>query len=56
MTAWPHPRVTVFVSSTLGECAAERSAARKAIEAIKCDPVLFETIGARPHPARIAYY
>jgi tetratricopeptide (TPR) repeat protein len=55
MTAWPHPRVTVFVSSTLGECAAERTAARKAIEAINCDPVLFETIGARPHPARITY-
>ncbi|MDN5005543.1 DUF4062 domain-containing protein [Bradyrhizobium sp. GCM10027634] len=55
MTAWPYPRVTVFVSSTLGECAPERVAARKAIEAIKCDPVLFETIGARPHPARITY-
>ncbi|MEH2480560.1 tetratricopeptide (TPR) repeat protein [Nitrobacteraceae bacterium AZCC 2146] len=55
MTAWPYPRVTVFVSSTLGECAPERSAARKAIEAIKCDPVFFETIGARPHPARITY-
>lgn len=55
MTGWPYPRVAVFVSSTLGECAAERIAARKAIEAIKCDPVLFETIGARPHPARITY-
>jgi hypothetical protein len=55
VTAWPSPRVTVFVSSTIGECASERLAARKAIEAIKCDPVLFETTGARPHPARITY-
>ncbi|WP_159008527.1 DUF4062 domain-containing protein [Bradyrhizobium sp. S69] len=55
MTSWPSPRVTVFVSSTIGECASERLAARKAIEAIKCDSVLFETTGARPHPARITY-
>jgi Domain of unknown function (DUF4062) len=55
MTAWPYPRATVFVSSTLGDCAPERVAARKAIEAIKCEPVLFEATGARPHPARITY-
>lgn len=55
MSAWPSPRVTVFVSSTIGECAAERDAAREAIVAIKCEPVLFESIGARPHPARITY-
>jgi tetratricopeptide (TPR) repeat protein len=55
MTAWPYPRATVFVSSTIGECAPERVAARKAIEAIKCEPVLFEATGARPHPARITY-
>jgi tetratricopeptide (TPR) repeat protein len=39
----------------MGECAPERVAARTAIEAIKCDPVLFEATGARPHPARITY-
>lgn len=55
MTAWPFPRVAVFVSSTIGECAEERAAARSAIESIKCDPILFEAIGARPHPARVTY-
>lgn len=55
MTAWPSPRVAVFVSSTIGECAEERAAARSAIESIKCEPILFEAIGARPHPARVTY-
>lgn len=55
MTAWPSPRTAVFVSSTIGECAEERIAARNAIASIKCDPILFETIGARPHPARVTY-
>ncbi len=55
MTAWPSPRVAVFVSSTIGECADERAAARRAIESIKCDPILFEALGARPHPARVTY-
>ncbi len=55
MMALPSPRISVFVSSTIGECAAERMAARKAIEGINCEPVLFERTGARPHPARITY-
>ena len=55
MTALPSPKIAVFVSSTIGECAAERTAARKAIEDINCEPVLFERTGARPHPARITY-
>lgn len=55
MTALSSPRIAVFVSSTIGECAAERTAARKAIEGINCEPVLFERTGARPHPARITY-
>jgi hypothetical protein len=55
MTAWPSPRVAVFVSSTIGECAEERVAARGAIESIKCEPILFEATGARPHPARVTY-
>jgi hypothetical protein len=55
MTAWSSPRITVFVSSTIGECASERTAARQAIEAIRCEPIVFERIGARPHPARMTY-
>lgn len=55
MSAWASPRIAVFVSSTIGECAEERAAARNAIEAIKCDPILFEAIGARPYPARVTY-
>jgi tetratricopeptide (TPR) repeat protein len=55
MSAWPSPRIAVFVSSTIDECGEERAAAREAIEAIKCDPILFESIGARPHPARVTY-
>jgi len=55
MTAWPSPRVAIFVSSTIGECAEERVAAREAIDSIKCEPILFESIGARPHPARVTY-
>lgn len=55
MTVWSSPRVAVFVSSTISECADERAAARGAIESIKCEPILFEAIGARPHPARVTY-
>jgi hypothetical protein len=56
MSAWPSPRVAVFVSSTIGECAPERVAAREAIESIKCEPILFEKIGAPPHPPRTTYF
>jgi tetratricopeptide (TPR) repeat protein len=55
MTAWPSSRVSVFVSSTIGECAPERAAAKRAIESLNCDPILFENIGARPHPPRATY-
>jgi predicted ATPase len=50
----PDQRVRVFVSSTLGELAAERGAARRAIETLRLTPVLFE-LGARPHPPRELY-
>jgi predicted ATPase len=50
----PDRRVRVFVSSTLGELAAERAAAREAIEQLRLIPVLFE-LGARPHPPRALY-
>ena len=33
----------------------ERIAASNAIESINCEPVLFEVVGARPHPARVTY-
>jgi predicted ATPase len=39
----------VFVSSTLGELAAERRTVARAIMALRLTPVLFEA-GARPHP------
>jgi predicted ATPase len=50
----PDQRLRVFVSSTLGELAAERAAVRAAIEALHLTPVMFE-LGARPHPPRDLY-
>jgi predicted ATPase len=50
----PDQRVRVFVSSTLGELAAERQAVRDAVIALRLVPVMFE-LGARPHPARPVY-
>ena len=48
-------RLQVFVSSTIEECAAERSVVRDAIRSINHEPILFEDIGARPHPPRELY-
>ncbi|MDQ4138239.1 MAG: DUF4062 domain-containing protein, partial [Actinomycetota bacterium] len=50
----PDQRLRVFVSSTLRELAAERRAARAAIERLRMAPVMFE-LGARPHPPRELY-
>jgi predicted ATPase len=50
----PDQRLRVFVSSTLKELAAERKAARVAIEKLRLAPVMFE-LGARPHPPRDLY-
>lgn len=50
----PDQRLRIFVSSTLKELAAERRAARIAIERLHLAPVMFE-LGARPHPARELY-
>src|SRR6478735_3026716 len=50
----PDQRLRIFVSSTLQELAAERRAARTAIERLHLAPVMFET-GARPHPPRELY-
>jgi predicted ATPase len=50
----PDQRLRVFVSSTLGELAAERTAVREAVERLRLAPVMFE-LGARPHPPRALY-
>jgi predicted ATPase len=50
----PDQRIRVFISSTLGELADERKAARAAIEQLRLAPVMFE-LGARPHPPRALY-
>ena len=50
----PDQRLRVFVSSTLGELAAERRAVSRAIAALRLTAVLFE-LGARPHPPRELY-
>jgi hypothetical protein len=50
----PDQRIRVFVSSTLGELAAERRAARDAIIRLRLVPVMFE-LAARPHPPRLVY-
>ena len=44
----------MFVSSTLGELAAERAAARAAIELLRLSPVMFE-MGARDHAPEQVY-
>jgi tetratricopeptide (TPR) repeat protein len=48
-------RLRVFVSSTINECAAERTVVRDAIRSINHEPLLFEDIGSRPHPPRDVY-
>jgi predicted ATPase len=50
----PDQRLRVFVSSTLGELAAERKAVRDAVTRLRLVPVMFE-LGARPHPPRELY-
>jgi len=50
----PDQRVRVFISSTLGELAEERAAARRAIARLHLVPVWYES-GARPHPPRSMY-
>jgi len=50
----PDQRVRVFISSTLGELAAERAAARRAITRLHLVLVWYES-GARPHPPRSMY-
>jgi predicted ATPase/class 3 adenylate cyclase len=54
MILTPDQRVRVFISSTLEELAAERTAARRAITRLHLVPVYYES-GARPHPPRTMY-
>lgn len=51
----PIDRLKVFVSSTIRECNSERMVAREAIRSLNHEPILFEDIGARPHPPRDLY-
>ncbi|PHR19445.1 MAG: hypothetical protein COA41_07125 [Sphingopyxis sp.] len=48
-------RLKVFISSTIGECATEREAARQAISGLNFEPVQFEREGARAEPPRDFY-
>ena len=50
----PDQRIRVFVSSTLQELAAERTAVRDAVTRLRLVPVMFE-LGARPHSPRQVY-
>src|SRR5215471_14593696 len=50
----PDRRVRVFVSSTLHELTAERTAVKSAIQSMHLTPVMFEA-GARAHPPRDLY-
>jgi predicted ATPase len=54
MIRTPDQRVRVFVSSALGELAAERQAVRDAVSRLRLVPVMFD-LGARPHPPRSVY-
>jgi hypothetical protein len=54
MIRTPDHRVRVFVSSTMGELVAERTATRDAIQRMRLSPVMFE-LGARAHPPRTLY-
>lgn len=50
----PDRRLRVFISSTIGELASEREAAKTAVRTLRLAPVMFE-LGARPHPPRDLY-
>ena len=48
-------KLKIFISSRIEECKGEREAAKRAVESLNQDPVLFEAIGARPYPPRALY-
>lgn len=49
------PRITVFVSSTIRECASDRKEAARAVEALSQSAFAFEDEGSSPHPPRAVY-
>lgn len=51
----PDQKIRVYVSSMLRELAAERQAARGAIERLRMTPVMWELGGARAHPPQALY-
>ncbi len=55
MTFLPSDKIRVFVSSRLGECEAERAAARDVVVSLGHQPVMFEAAGARPYAPRTVY-
>ena len=55
MTLPPTERLRIFVSSTIEECAEERAVIQNAIESLNHEAVLFEQVGARPHPPQEVY-
>ena len=50
----PDQRLRVFISSTIGELAAERAVVRDVVEQLRLQPILFE-LGARPYAPRALY-
>ena len=50
----PDQRLRVFISSTIGELAAERAVVRDVVERLRLQPILFE-LGARPYAPRALY-
>lgn len=48
-------KLTVFLSSTIKECAAERLAAIAGVKATNNECVVFEKLGSRPYPPRDVY-
>lgn len=48
-------RIRVFISSTIGECTAERQSASASVRSLNHEPFLFEAAGARPYPPRDLY-
>ncbi len=51
----PRDKLSVFISSTISECAEERRFAELGIRGTNHDPVIFEKLGSRPHYPRDVY-
>ncbi|RVA55368.1 DUF4062 domain-containing protein, partial [Mesorhizobium sp. M7A.F.Ca.US.001.01.1.1] len=51
----PSDKLSIFVSSTIGECAEERKRAAAGIRGTNHEPVVFEKLGARPYHPRDVY-